>query len=160
MHDTAMMIGEQFFLSYLGEADQTEVAILDVGGMNMNGSLRSVADRRWRYVSADLSAGDGVDVVLDDPYELPFADGTFDATISSSCFEHDALFWLTFLKMSRVTKTGGYVYLNVPSNGPFHRYPIDAWRFFPDAGLALAKWGQRCGMPMTSLRVIRRRSRT
>ena len=28
-------------------------------------------------------------------------------------------------------------YLNAPSNGEFHRYPVDCWRFYPDAGGAL-----------------------
>lgn len=32
--------------------------------------------------------------------------------------------------------------LNMPSQGAFHRYPLDAFRFYPDAGIALQKWAQ------------------
>jgi len=31
----------------------------------------------------------------------------------------------------------------MPSQGTFHRYPLDAFRFYPDAGLALEKWANR-----------------
>ena len=149
MHDTAMALGRAFFSSYLGTSGKTGIEILDVGGLDVNGTLRTAADSRWRYLSVDMTPGKGVDIVLDDPYQLPFPDERFDATISTSCFEHDALFWLTFLEMCRTTRTGGYIYLNVPSDGHFHRYPIDAWRFYPDAGLALVEWGRRSGVQLT-----------
>jgi len=37
------------------------------------------------------------------------------------------------------------LYINVPSNGVFHRFPVDCWRFYPDSGLALQNWGRRNG---------------
>jgi hypothetical protein len=43
----------------------------------------------------------------------------------------------------RVLKPEGLFYLNVPSNGAFHRYPVDCWRFYPDSGRALVRWAQR-----------------
>src|SRR5437764_10364137 len=52
------------------------------------------------------------------------------------------MFWLTLLEVCRVLKKGGYVYLNAPSRGIYHRYPIDAWRFFPDAGISLRNWAR------------------
>ncbi len=42
-------------------------------------------------------------------------------------------------------KPEGLFYLNAPSNGDIHRYPLDCWRFYPDAGVALENWGRRCG---------------
>jgi hypothetical protein len=45
--------------------------------------------------------------------------------------------------MCRVLKAGGYLYLNTPSKGAYHQFPIDAWRFFPDAGMALRDWARR-----------------
>ena len=35
------------------------------------------------------------------------------------------------------------MYLNVPSNGKVHRYPIDGWRFYPDAAHSLVNWANR-----------------
>jgi SAM-dependent methyltransferase len=93
----------------------------------------------------DLAAGPGVDIVLSDPYTYPFEPASYDIIVSSSCFEHDQMFWLSFAEMCRTLKAGGFIYLNVPSNGTFHRYPTDNWRFYPDSGLALAAWGRRNG---------------
>jgi hypothetical protein len=45
----------------------------------------------------------------------------------------------------RVLKPAGLFYLNVPSNGNFHRYPVDCWRFYPDSGGALISWAKRNG---------------
>ena len=39
-------------------------------------------------------------------------------------------------------KNDGCIYINSPSNGMIHRYPIDVYRFYPDVGKALEKWGQ------------------
>jgi len=55
------------------------------------------------------------------------------------------MFWLLYLEILRILKPTGLFYLNVPSNGYVHRYPIDAWRFYPDSGRALVTWGQRSG---------------
>jgi hypothetical protein len=46
----------------------------------------------------------------------------------------------------RTLKPSGLLYLNVPSNGPFHRYPVDCWRFYPDSGGALQNWARRNGV--------------
>lgn len=94
----------------------------------------------------DFVPGKGVDVVLDDPYKLPFGSESVDVVISSSCFEHSEMFWIVFLEIMRILKPRGLFYLNVPSNGSFHRYPVDCWRFYPDSGKALAAWARRNSM--------------
>jgi SAM-dependent methyltransferase len=52
---------------------------------------------------------------------------------------------LSFLEIIRVLKPTGLFYLNVPSNGDFHRYPVDCWRFYPDSGRALERWAKANG---------------
>ncbi|EEB79512.1 Methyltransferase domain family protein [marine gamma proteobacterium HTCC2148] len=140
MHDTALLHGNLFFEIYLKE--RSSARILDIGSTDVNGSLRQCAKRDWHYIGVDLEAGSGVDIVLQDPYSYPFEDQSFDAVVSTSCLEHDDMFWLSFLEMLRVVKPGGFIYLNVPSNGYYHTFPVDSWRFYPDAGLALERWGK------------------
>jgi SAM-dependent methyltransferase len=143
MHKTAAAFGAAFFRCY---ADAIEGArILEVGASDVNGALRGCAPLGCRYTGIDLAPGPGVDVVLDDPHRYPFDAAGFDVVVSSSCCEHDPMFWLSFAEMCRVVRPGGFIYLHAPSNGPFHRYPTDNWRFYPDAGLALAAWGRREG---------------
>jgi SAM-dependent methyltransferase len=141
MHDTAYEIGREFFNVYIKESAR----ILEVGSQNINGTLRDFASRYSEYVGMDICPGPGVDVVSADPYKFPFKGNHFDAVLSSSCFEHDQMFWLTFLEMVRVAKPRGYIYINAPSNGNYHRHPVDNWRFYPDAALALECWARRQG---------------
>jgi len=49
----------------------------------VNGSLRTVAPAGAEYVGVDFADAKGVDVVLTDPYSLPFEDNTFDVVLSS-----------------------------------------------------------------------------
>ena len=57
--------------------------------------------------------------------------------------EHIEFFWLTYLEILRILKPGGLFFLNVPSNGIYHRQETDNWRFYPDSIIALEKWGIR-----------------
>lgn len=143
MHTSALDFGKLFFETYCVELQGATVH--DIGAQNVNGSLSDVLPPHLSYVGVDFVAGRGVDIVLEDPYRLPFADGSLDVIVCSSCFEHSQFFWLAFLEMLRVLKPEGLLYLNVPSNGSFHRYPVDCWRFYPDAGMALEAWAHREG---------------
>ena len=84
--------------------------------------------------------GPNVDIVAN-ANNLPFEKNSFDILVSISCFEHDDMFWVTFLEMCRVLNEGGYMYINAPSNGPYHGHPGDNWRFYADSWKALEKWG-------------------
>ena len=143
MHHSALNFGKLFFDTYC--ANLQGATVHDVGAQNVNGSLKDVLPSHLGYVGVDFVAGNGVDIVLEDPYQLPFADESLDVLVCSSCFEHSQFFWLVFLEMLRVLKPQGVLYLNVPSNGSVHRYPVDCWRFYPDSGRALEAWAARNG---------------
>lgn len=146
MHDTAFQIGTLAMNIY---ADLRKDSILEIGSRGVNGSLRESALPTTRYVGLDIEAGDGVDLVIAPGDPLPIEEASFDLVIASSVFEHDPCFWVTFLEMCRATKDGGYIYINAPSNGVVHRYPQDNWRFYPDAGRALAHWAASQGQAIT-----------
>lgn len=149
MHDTALMHARLFFATYFHDGGSRR--ILEVGSADVNGGLRSLAPEDADYVGVDFAAGPGVDVILDDPMTLPFPDGSFDACVASSCFEHAAFFWQTAVEIARVLKPGGLFYLNVPMNGPYHAHPHDCWRFFPDAGIAISDWTRHVGQELVLL---------
>ncbi|CAN5915512.1 hypothetical protein BH23PLA1_BH23PLA1_16770 [soil metagenome] len=91
---------------YVDEAflrGRDRVLVLDVGGANVNGSYRDVfSDPRVRYLAADLSPDEGVDLVLHDPYHIPVPDGSFDVVISGQTFEH------LFMTKALWTEFGGF----------------------------------------------------
>jgi hypothetical protein len=139
MHDTAFSVGRLAMERY---CDLPTAEILEIGSYNVNGTLRDCAHARTRYTGLDFEEGPGVDIVIVPGQEWPVKDDRFDLVMASSVLEHDPLFWMTFLTMCGKARAGGYIYLNVPSNGSFHRYPQDYWRFYPDSGGALERWAQ------------------
>jgi len=147
MHPTAMSNCKSFFDAYSKCFTQSkETKVVEIGSQDVNGSLRSVAPSEFEYVGVDFQAAKGVDIVLDDPYSLPFDNESVDIVLSSSCFEHSEMFWLVFLEVMRILKPAGIFYLNAPSSGSFHRYPVDCWRFYPDSGRAMVSWSKRNGL--------------
>jgi SAM-dependent methyltransferase len=143
VHDTARHVGEAFFRLYGKPGDR----ILDIGSMDVNGTLKPFIPKDADYIGCDIAEGPNVDRVVSrcrGSLVLPWHK-EFDLVVSTSCFEHDDFFWETFVAMCDAAKPGGFIYINAPTNGPVHRHPVDCWRFYPDAGLALCKWAARFG---------------
>jgi len=127
------------FMAPAGYASRAWVSILDVGGADINGNYRDVFSLpNYHYLTADI-ADTGVDIRLHDPYLIPLPDDSQDIVISGQAFEHCEYFWLTFQEMVRVMKKDGFLFLIAPSAGPIHRYPVDCYRFYPDAYAGLAR---------------------
>lgn len=145
MHHTAHEIARDAFASYWREGWN---CIVELGAQDVNGALRDHQPTGSLYCGLDQSPGKGVDVVVDPAHPLPLADGCADAVLASSVLEHDPAFWASFAELCRIARPGGFIYVNAPSNGHVHRYPLDCWRFYPDAGQALAAWACRAGWPV------------
>ncbi|MEJ0092834.1 MAG: methyltransferase domain-containing protein [Methylocella sp.] len=119
---------------------RAETIVLDIGAAEVNGSYREVFEKPpYRYIGADMAAGPGIEIVLTDPYRIPLADGSVDIVISGQTLEHSEFFWRAFEEMVRVLRPEDFIFLILPSAGPIHRYPVDCYRFYPDAYHALAK---------------------
>ena len=146
MHYTSLISGKSFSESYgigvLSILDLgRECVVVDIGGKDVNGSLRSFFETKgMKFVCVDMESDKSVDIVSPPGEKLPFEDGSVDLIVSTSCFEHDPCFWLTFKEMTRIIKPSGYIYINAPTSGPYHCFPGDNWRFYSDAGQALAYW--------------------
>jgi predicted SAM-dependent methyltransferase len=147
MHPTAYENATVFYMEYILPIIQNTgdiPRVVEFGSYDVNGSMRPIF-QGCEYIGIDLTEGKGVDVVCSGE-QTPFPDASVDAVLSSSNFEHDECFWMTFLEMCRILKPGrGMLYINAPSAGPYHGYPGDCWRFYKDSWTALAKWAKRYG---------------
>ena len=146
MHDTAYKIGEAFLTAY-GSLSSPQI-VVEIGSYDVNGSLRTCALATMIYLGLDMSPGPSVDIVVDPTEPLPLRNDFADIVLSSSQMEHDPFFWNTFAEMARITKPGGVIYTSAPSNGSYHRYPSDHWRFYPDCAHALVAWATKVGYPI------------
>ena len=139
MHETAYTNGMLFFQKYCS-IFLKESIVVDFGSYDVNGTLKPIFNK-FKYIGIDMSEGPNVDIVCDSK-KTPLNDNYADIIISSSCFEHDNMFWLTFLEMCRILKNGGLIYINAPSEGFYHGFPGDCWRFYKDSWKALADWAK------------------
>ena len=130
MHKSAMHFGKRFIENYFVPGMES---VLEIGSYNVNGSLRSLKPIGSEWTGIDIEDGPGVDIVVASGSRLPFPDNHFDLVVASSVFEHDIAFWKTLSEMARVVKETGFIYISAPSNGLVHRYPLDCFRFYPDA---------------------------
>lgn len=140
MHNTALINAKKFYNKYCINNIQDKI-ILDIGSSNINGTLKPIFTHCKKYIGLDQYEGDNVDMVCSSHNISLLEDNSIDIIVSSSCFEHDPMFWLTFKEMCRLVKLNGFIYINAPSNGPYHAYPVDNWRFYADSWKALEKWG-------------------
>lgn len=142
MHYSAYVNAQKFYEKYCYQNIENK-KILDVGSYDVNGTMKPIFEQ-GQYIGLDMEKGPNVDIV-GKSHEIPFIDNFFDIVISSSCFEHDDMFWVSFKEMCRVLKPGGYMYIQAPQNGPYHGWPGDNWRFYADSWRALEKWGKSLG---------------
>lgn len=142
MHQSSLEAMARFVKEDLADRRGRPLQVLDVGAMDVNGSYRQFFDDpAWAYTGLDMEAGNGVDVVLPQPYDWSaLNDDSFDVVISGQAFEHIEFPWVTILEVARVLRPGGLLCLIVPSGGYEHRYPVDCWRYYPDGVRALAHW--------------------
>lgn len=142
MHKTAYNHGLDFCKKYCSPLG--DKIVLDVGSYDVNGTLKPIFEKAKQYIGLDQHAGPNVDIT-GSSHNIPLDNETIDIIVSSSCFEHDNMFWITFKEMCRVLKRDGLIYINAPSGGRYHAYPVDNWRFYKDSWSALCEWGKYCG---------------
>jgi len=111
---------------------------LDVGSLNVNGSLRELFED---YTGLDMREGDNVDVVANS-HELPFKDESFDCVTCVETLEHDDNPFKTLEEIYRVLKPGGKAIVAASGiNFPKHAYPSDYFRYTAEGiGVLLNKF--------------------
>ncbi len=142
MHISALNSFLDFKKNYLKDKN-SEIKIVEIGSQSINDSIKKYLDKNHNYIGVDIVKGNNVDIVLDDPYKLPFEKDSIDVVISISTFEHTEFFWLSYLEILRILKPTGLFFLNAPSKSKYHRPSSDNWRFYPDSSKALENWGHR-----------------
>ncbi len=120
------------FLGILSAAEVAGRDVLEVGSLNVNGSVRPMVEARCprSYLGVDIVAGPGVDEVCD-AADLPgrFGPDAFDVVVCCEMLEHAADPHLSIEAMVTVLRPGGVIVITTRSPGFVHHHPPDRWRY-------------------------------
>ncbi len=123
MHDAA----RSFIASHV--SDRTFGSVLEIGSRDVNGEIRSLFTSDI-YLGCDISAGPGVDIVMD--AELPDSFGMrFDAVVCCEVFEHTHGWPLIVENIARWLEPGGVALLTMAAPGRLPHSAIDGEHLKP-----------------------------
>ena len=111
--------------------------VLEVGPEKNMMLAHEVADPSIRWESVDIEKTPWVTHVGKSEYSFPVPDDSFDVVVSANVMEHVRKIWVWMKEVSRVCKPGGVVITIAPVSWPYHEYPIDCWRAYPEGMKAL-----------------------
>ena len=93
----------------------TDVKILDIGSLDINGNVRHLFQQPYYYIGLDLASGPNVDVIC--PAHLYDSGFQFDVVTSGECFEHDMYYARSLNNMVRLLRSGGLMVFTCASTG-------------------------------------------
>ncbi len=105
--------------------------VLDVGSLDVNGTVRDNFRNFGEYVGIDMRPGKDVDrVMLAEDLPKHFTPGYFDVVVCSNALEHIEKWQDAITGMWFVLKPGGTLTIVTPTRDKGrHGYPSDYWRF-------------------------------
>jgi SAM-dependent methyltransferase len=123
----------RFVEKRLTESEIKGNRVLEVGAMDVNGSVRRLAVQHQpvAYVGVDIAPGPGVDEVCDVQNILrQYGHAAFGVVICTEVLEHVREWRTAISQLKHVLKPTGVLLLTTRSKGfPYHGYPHDFWRF-------------------------------
>ncbi len=100
-------------------ATTSPVSVLDLGGRNVNGSIREWFPEATTWTALDIRDGDGVDIVADASEWVP--DQEYDVVCSTELFEHTPVWREICATAYKACKAGGTLILTMAGPGrPAH----------------------------------------
>lgn len=111
-------------------ASTEPVAVLDIGGRDINGTVRSLFPNAAVYRVLDIADGPNVDIVADASVWAP--DREYDVVVCCECFEHTPLWRQICGTAYRACRPGGRFVATMAGPGrPEHSAIDGGWRLHP-----------------------------
>jgi SAM-dependent methyltransferase len=131
----------RLFKKYAKQYFQPALRVLEVGAALPSDLQRIIGDTsiRWDTLGIDHKTPY---TYVGSEYSYPIETGVFDIVIATNVMEHVRKPWIWIKELARVCKPGGFVITINPVSWPYHEYPIDCWRAYPEGMMGLYEEAQ------------------
>lgn len=129
---------ELLFRAHASPYFKDGITVLEIGAdSNPSTYQKALNLKSVDWQTLDISAETKPTILTKNEYQFPIPENTYDVVLSGNVIEHVKKIWLWVSELSRICKKGGAVITVNPLSWPFHEYPVDCWRIYPEGMKAL-----------------------
>ena len=133
MHQNTLLLFNKYARHYF----RPNMRVLEVGPRRPPSEIqRAVGDSSIRWETVGIDNTFPVTYVGSE-YSYPIESDVVDIVVATNVMEHVRKPWVWIRELARICKPGGYVMTVNPVSWPYHEYPIDCWRAYPEGMKAL-----------------------
>lgn len=133
---------ELLFRKHAIDSFSDNLKILEIGPSGVPSVYQKVVNNpTLQWDTLDLyNAHPGITYVSQNEYQYPISDSAYDIIVCGQVMEHVKMIWAWLKELKRLVKEGGKIILINPISWPYHEFPVDCWRIFPEGMRALAEY--------------------
>jgi SAM-dependent methyltransferase len=137
MHLNSELLLKRYGLPYFNN----HLKVLEIGPAGIPSAYQRIINNptiEWHTLDIEETFP-GLTYIVKEEYRYPLHDQSYDIIISGQVIEHVKKIWLWLPELRRILKGGGTLIIISPISWPYHEFPVDCWRIFPDGMKALCE---------------------